>query len=666
MYREDLDGLRALAVLPVVLFHAGFGLLSGGYVGVDVFFVISGYLITDHLYKEVQGGRIDIARFYERRIRRIFPAFFFVVASVLIAGLFLLLPLELTDLSKSALAATFSVSNFWFYFDSGYFSAAAETKPLLHTWSLAVEEQFYLLWPPALWLLYRFARHRLLLVTLVLCGLSLGLNAVMIQISPSATFYMLPTRAWEMLAGAALAISSYRPQRHREAIAAIGAALIVVPMLVYTADTLFPGLAAVPVVLGTVLVIASAENTAVGRFLSTTPMRGVGLISYSLYLWHWPPLALANLHFGEDVPLEVSLLCIVLAIIMAAVSWRFIEQPFRRPAVRTIRPHRALLGGAVATATFAACAVALLSGMPNRLPANVASVAEVAALPDLSRTPCFWESGSVPTPAACLAVDGDDRTANLTVLWGDSHGPPFAAALRSEVEDLRVLGRAGCMPLIGFAPYRFERIDTVCAEFNEEVFAELVASPHVKTVILAGRWARLFFPDDDFEAQRLVASGDDRLVSPETALRSSFHATIEGLERSGKKVIVIGGVPEFTTALPECLARAMWLGLDATLCSHHRETLPGSVASRTVRAIAEDFPMADFIWPRETLCRRGTCMRTLDGLPVTRDTDHLTEEAAEAVLQATSPRLISAVSAGQSGEAVIPRRNGAASGDLGG
>lgn len=332
-YRREIDGLRALAVIPVMLFHAGYDLFAGGYVGVDVFFVISGYLITGILLRELAAGDFSIGRFYERRARRILPALLLVIAATVpFAWAWMTEPLY-ADFSQSLLAVLAFGSNILFWQQSSYFDVAAELKPMLHTWSLAIEEQFYIIFPPLLWLLFRKCGARLAVVMLALVAvLSLIATELFVRHSPIAVFYLLPFRAWELLAGAFCAILHfYNPRSENQSIALIGIGMILVASFLFDASTPFPSMYALLPVGGTVLVVLfGSERGIVGWLLANKYLVGIGLISYSAYLWHQPIFALARIRFDLVHGELVFLALIALTLLIAWLSWRFVEQPFRR------------------------------------------------------------------------------------------------------------------------------------------------------------------------------------------------------------------------------------------------------------------------------------------------------------------------------------------------
>ena len=342
-YRADIDGLRAIAVLSVVLFHAGVETFSGGFVGVDVFFVISGYLITTIIHREVAAGSFSITRFYERRFRRILPAAAVMILTVLVAGELFFTPAHQDSLAKSALAAALFSSNIFFFLESGYFADPAHSMPLLHTWSLAVEEQFYLVLPLAMLLIAKYGRERYRTWLWLLSIASLAACVSLTEANASAAFYFGHTRAWELLAGGLLAVNAVpavRDQRSRELVALAGLLLVALSVLLFSELTVFPGLAALLPVLGTVMVIHSGTHgaTLVGRCLSVRPLVFIGLISYSLYLWHWPVVVFAQYYSVVSLSPAAISLVLITSFLLAVGSWRYIETPFRKKTARGRAP----------------------------------------------------------------------------------------------------------------------------------------------------------------------------------------------------------------------------------------------------------------------------------------------------------------------------------------
>jgi peptidoglycan/LPS O-acetylase OafA/YrhL len=339
-YRPEIDGLRAIAVAAVILFHAGFALFSGGFVGVDVFFVISGFLITSIIVEELKTGRFSVLRFYERRARRILPALFTVMAACVPFAYRLLSPDDLKDFAQSLAAICLFASNVLFWGESGYFDTQAELKPLLHTWSLAVEEQFYVVFPLLLLAAWRLGRGVLLSLIGAIAVVSLFLSVDEVRNFPSAAFYLLPSRAWQLLVGALASFVADRWQAADvrqpavrlagEAVGWSGMAMIILALFLFDERTPFPGLNAALPTIGTALVLLCAsDRTSVGRMLAWRPLVGLGLISYSAYLWHQPLFAFTKHALLADLPTDLAIVLCAATIVLACLSWRFVEQPFR-------------------------------------------------------------------------------------------------------------------------------------------------------------------------------------------------------------------------------------------------------------------------------------------------------------------------------------------------
>jgi len=332
-YRPDIDGLRALAVLPVILFHLEPSWIPGGFVGVDIFFVISGFLITKIIWREAQEQRFTFARFYERRARRILPVLFTVLTVSSCLALWMMTPAELSSYSETLAGAALFASNIVLFFQTGYFDAAAHQKPLLHTWSLAVEEQFYIFFPIVILVSLKFLKVRFTLLLVVLGAvLSFLISLYVTNKDPSLSFYWLPFRAWELLFGSLIALGilpELRSRVLRHAVSVVGLVLVLVSLAFYSSGTLFPGLMAAPPVLGATMIIWSGPSSLIGRALSAKPLVFVGLISYSLYMWHWPIIVFAELYLIREPYLYELLAIFAVTVMVSYVSWRFIEQPFR-------------------------------------------------------------------------------------------------------------------------------------------------------------------------------------------------------------------------------------------------------------------------------------------------------------------------------------------------
>ena len=457
-YRADIDGLRGVAVLAVVLYHLGIGPIGGGFVGVDIFFVISGFLITAIVQKEIETGSFTYARFYERRVRRLFPALFAVLLVTTLAGTWFLLPTDLMLLGKGVISTLVFASNVFFWRESGYFDNDSEINPLLHTWSLAVEEQFYIGLPILLILTHRFWRRHLKLVLLVTACASLLACVVVQPLRASAVFYLSPFRAWELLVGALLAVDAVpviRRRGARELLAAVGLVLVVGGS-VYIRPAGFPGWQALIPVLGTAALIhaGSSGGSIASRALRFRPLVHVGLISYSLYLWHWPLIAFAKYRNGLEPLGEWKWTLLVAALLIATASYHFIEKPFRRRRGATGLKRPLFAKSAVAIVLLATTSAIVWAGdgWPGRFaPAVVAFdnerqvvipfevCASQGALPSAQGSPCR------------LGAEGVEPS---MLLWGDSHAlawaPAFDSLLRKHGRAAVLAVNTTCPPLADF------------------------------------------------------------------------------------------------------------------------------------------------------------------------------------------------------------------------
>ncbi len=388
-YRPEIDGLRAIAVVPVVLFHGGFTGFEGGFVGVDVFFVISGYLITRILLSDLAQGRFSIVRFWERRARRILPALYFVILCCLPLAWMLMVPSQLMDLGGMLFSVVIFAANIHLWRTTDYFSPAAEENPLLHTWSLAVEEQFYLLFPLLLWLVWRVwrgERKNILFVMFLLVLSSLAFAHWMHDRHPVANFFLLPSRAWELGVGAICALWLHSRVQPRSGWAAmLGLGLILLAVVIFDDSTPFPSLYALLPVLGTALVILTADSRAwIGRVLGSRWFVGTGLVSYSAYLWHQPLFAFARIQSVTSEPsLPVMATLALVTFGLAALTWRYVEQPFRRPGhAGGVSPRAVVAGASVMALALVAVAFALLTtgGLRDQWIARHANLATELAL----------------------------------------------------------------------------------------------------------------------------------------------------------------------------------------------------------------------------------------------------------------------------------------------
>jgi peptidoglycan/LPS O-acetylase OafA/YrhL len=596
-YRPDIDGLRAIAILAVVLHHAGVPVITGGFTGVDIFFVISGYLIGGQIYAEIRDGSFTYLLFYQRRARRILPAFYAVLLFTFAAGLILLSPNELRFLARDAFAATLSASNISFWRLNNYFDPRNNLRPLLMTWSLGIEEQFYLVIPLFMALLARL-RHRLVLPAIVIvCALSLLLAAHDVGFAPNQAFYRLSDRAWELGFGVALAVFELdrRPLRLPAPLtnlaAFAGLVLLLAPFFLLTPQTPFPGLAALPSVLGTAILIALPASFVNRSLLALAPLVFIGRVSYSWYLWHWPLLSFLHSATVDALPIPAALLAVSLAFILAVLSWRFIEQPFRHSAT----PPAPLLRryAAASLALLAVCAALYVSrGLPQRYSDLAAIEAPTLAL---EADPCLASGQDKPNLSpACYPGAAADPAPNFApqssiAIWGDSHAAALAPGLRSLAlqrgYQLAEFAKNSCTPLIG-ATHLIPRLPGLvgqCRRFNRATFSLIQSDPRIRIVVLAASWSAPFMRTslDGWLAPdpALLLNPDSTLASPSSAepiassrpalsslldssslvptaeanlrlYRSALDATVHALQATGKQVILVQDMPSFPVDPP--------------------------------------------------------------------------------------------------------------------
>lgn len=560
-YRPDIDGLRALAVIPVLLFHLGLG-CPGGYVGVDVFFVISGFLITSIILREIRAGTFTLSGFWVRRIRRILPALVVVVLATLIGAGFVLYPEDYRLFGKEVISQAALVANFYYWQQDGYFDAPAEKLALLHTWSLAVEEQFYLLFPFLLGLLHRHGRS-LLKWTGALAVASLAWSVVGVHAFPRASFYLLPARAWELLLGSLLALwqaSGKRPLSNTlsEVTSWIGLGLILYAIATYSTLTRFPGPAALAPCLGAGLLIASnsATRTIVGRLLSLSPVVLVGKISYSLYLWHWPLIVLYRARSIHPLTLNEQLGILLASFLLAWLSWRYVETPFRKPSASSPTTPRLVFQtfGVVTLVTIVLGTIIYKNdGFESRFSPAVVQYMKA----DLAREPGdkkdLLENGA--PPLLIRAKSAPNARVLPVLIWGDSHARSILhlcrEACRETGTNIYASAFAGTPPLLGtLHPPRM-----TSRAYNDAVLA-FIRSKQIETVILVGRWTHHAIGDPEANAPPALRDSDAPEMSSQEAFRTSFARTIQALTEARVSVWVMKQVPDHTIDLPSALATA--------------------------------------------------------------------------------------------------------------
>jgi len=615
-YRADVDGLRAIAVLAVLAFHGFPAAAPGGFAGVDIFFVISGFLISGIILDGLARGTFSFADFYWRRVRRIFPALILVLAACLAAGWLLLLPDEYNQLGKHIVAAAAFLSNFAFWREAGYFDGAADLKPLLHLWSLGVEEQYYLVWPLALFLLRN--RPRLMAGMIAAGGLaSLALSVWLTQAAPVAAFYLPVTRFWELLAGSLLAWLAARGRlsaRFADAKALAGLALIAAAFALLSAERDFPGWWALLPVGGAALLIAAGPRAWVNRrLLANRGMVYVGLISYPLYLWHWPLLSFARIVQGGEPPVAARIALLVAAIVLACLTYELIEKHIRRAQLPVVR--RAAVPALAAS--MAALAVGGALALKNAMPAHSASIPFVR---EIAQASADWAY-----PGDRVIVGDSTHT---VLFFGDSHmqhyWPRVAKLVDERARPVRTVifkTTGGCAPVPGI-----ERRGQHCSPFVEKGFA-LAQRPEVDIVVIAASWVGFLNRGDYYK----VGDADEtplKLITPETEwVMQGFAESLQRLVAKGKRVVIVLSSPRGDAFDPKSLVRrdGMVVHVGMGLAPVPRMKLASvtwGIDSRLRRIAAATG--ASVLDPTDWLCGRDACPAADEqGRPLYKDDSHL-------------------------------------------
>ena len=641
-YRSDIDGLRAVAVLSVLFFHSGISFFSGGYVGVDMFFVISGYLITTIIVREIANNEFSISKFYERRFRRILPALVVVVVVSLILGSLLLTPEGVVDLGKSAIATALFSSNMLFYFESGYFDGAAEMKPLLHTWSLAVEEQYYIFFPLLLIFIAKIDTKHYLRWLLTLGALSFVACVVLTSIKSSIAFYWIPTRAWELFIGSILAlhiIPNPRKRFLREVYSILGVTMIAYSIFQYSSETSFPGIAAILPTIGTALIIfaGTGGRSLVSRILSLRPVVFIGLISYSLYLWHWPVIVYAKIFSIRELTEPVILMMLILIFALSMLSWRYVETPFRKRVL--FKGRRTLLGAsAIVSASLVISGLAFIinDGYPGRLTNNIALNDTVKDYKWSHWASCEKVVNRIKNGQNLCDIGIKTERVSF-ILWGDSHARALASGVDLSAKNIGLKGKiatqSACPPLLSIErPNRRS-----CNEFNQAVLEFISVTHEIETVILAARWALLTkgtrYKKESGGPVKLV---DIKSFSPDglpnvELFEIGLRRTIKELHSLGKKVVLVNPVPEVGYDVPSAhliasMTRREINKIIAPTADEY-EKRAEEVAS-IFREIKEQM-FAEIVSPEIYLCDTSYCNVAIGGIPLYRDDNHLSTFGSE-------------------------------------
>jgi peptidoglycan/LPS O-acetylase OafA/YrhL len=643
-YRPDVDGLRAVAVLFVVAFHMFPYWAPGGFIGVDIFFVISGYLISTLILQNLERGTFSFAEFYARRVRRIFPALILVLFATYAFGWFVLLADEYQQLGKHIAAGSGFVSNLVLWSEAGYFDNSSDTKPLLHLWSLGIEEQFYIAFPLLMWVIWK-ARVNLLAVIASLAAVSLYLNIDKTASDATAAFYSLHTRFWELLCGTLLAWVALHtdviPVGRRQRALANAGSLVGVSLLAYglvniTREAHFPGAwAAIPVA-GAALIIAASPSAWVNRAVLSNPVAvGVGLLSYPLYLWHWPLLSFARIIEGDVPRASVRVTAIVVSFVLSAATYKLVEAPIRRPGSGASRV--ALLATAMAIVGSVGYHAYSANGLAFR------SVVERHSVFMAGLVWRYWDNPECTARFGMSPCQYSGESLKVLIL-GDSHGNQLYPGLVKYVNREHGIIAAGtCPPVLGLTVYvEKNQAAHPCAtvDYLSLNLRILDANPGIDTVVLASFWRPvldgriLSARGRDYFGSIRVASTvpQERALAQDELVYRGLARTIRELTRRGKQVIFVRDAPDMELDIRDtCLERLSFFSEMASDCRLPRSMFDERREKESVLVgkLTAAFPALEVVDPFPVLCRADYCSLTRDGRPLYRDEHHLSEYGSE-------------------------------------
>ena len=625
-YRADIDGLRAVAVSVVLLFHAFPESLPGGFVGVDIFFVISGYLITSILVREANDGRFSIINFYIRRAKRIFPALLLVLASSAIIGWAMLLPKEWQQLGSHEFAGAMFISNIKLWRESGYFDSQSELKILLHLWTLAIEEQFYLLWPLVVFVGVRLGSVKLIGLTIGLCVSSLLASAMLTPKYATLSFFLPATRFWELLSGSGLAIVLYE---YAGAISArfsasaayllenvlglVGAGCIIASVLLFSSATEFPGYLAIFPVFGSAAVIAAGPKAVANRWFLGNPVAvRLGLISYPLYLWHWPLLALSRIWNGGEVSANWRSLMLVLACLLAWMTYRWVEKPVRAHS-QPKRDTAVALNLWIALISLGLAGVAAWTGVIAPRSAKSVLVRRITAAQSdwIYKKDLEWRGGR----------------SGRVLFVGDSHMQHYAARIAAIMSEQRDASRSasfvtegGCAPIPGIT-----RKSVDCASFMQRA-TQAMRAADVSTVVLAASWVGFSQRGDYYR----IGDSSRQTFVPMTAatgwVLDQWADQLSTLVRSGKRVVIVLSSPRGPLVDPvRMIDRSVWSWDEKPVLDRSLSELKNLVSDvdKLVMEVALTAG-AEFVDPFPSFCRMDVCGVVTDGGdPIFSDDSHI-------------------------------------------
>jgi peptidoglycan/LPS O-acetylase OafA/YrhL len=630
-YRSDIDGLRTIAVFLVILNHAGFSLFTGGFVGVDVFFVISGFLITSIIYPRLIQNNFSFTWFLSRRIKRLMPVLLFVILVCSIVFSFVLLPQDLQSYYKSTIYVILYVANFFFWRENGgYFDGGSEEVVLLHTWSLAVEEQYYLIWPLILALFIKFlGAKKTIVASIALCVFSTVFSQWGTDITIGAAYYLLPTRFFELLVGSCLALAwSNLPSPNKitsHILSLIGLALIVSSALLLNEYSSFPGYNGLYPVIGTALIIYASSNGIVNRILALKPIVFTGNISYSLYLWHWPILVLFR-YTNIELTLFNQLLAITITYLLAVLSWKYIEQPTRHMKVSEFKEIITKFYIIPSTALIVIAIVGLMfNGYPKRFSNEIVAMEKaVNTYASESRKLChspYRSSENLPNDM-CIFNTTDNNTSTDIFIFGDSHANHIVPFIHNLAKDADVsvqdytLDR--CVPIFDLKWGSNLHLSQLCKKRND-LALEHIKSNHFKYVVLGASWPGI-------QTKRIFT--DTRVENnqeKEVILTTRLESTLQAIVNNGATPVILADLPTLGGKSPKCTLKKELFDPLLDCGIYKTQNL---LFSKLILLMQNKFPQLIIIRPADLFCSGEKCTMDLQNTPLYRDEDHLNELGA--------------------------------------
>lgn len=643
-YRPDIDGLRALAVLIIIVFHFDKTVLTGGFMGVDIFFVISGFIITSLIYPQIQSNEFSFSEFYNKRIKRILPLYYLVAVTSLIIAYLLFSPNDFVSFADSLRYSSAFISNIYFERNTGYFANSSETMPLLNIWSLSVEEQFYLIWPIFLLAATRFVSNKVAVGIIVALIIALASYSHFLAITSSAeAYFLIQSRGFELLMGAILAIGlikkrqkelEYNPRIYQLS-GIVGVAIILVMLISLDKESLFPSYNAVLVCIGAMLIIFSGsnKNTPLYKFLSLPLLVYIGRLSYSLYLWHWPIQSFYRYYYSE-FGLKGFAICSVLTLIFSVASFKLIENPLRYTKFKKRYIYLFYFVLPLTTLILIAKNIEKNEGYPDRFSDQALQLylSSISKFEGKDHKLALMEGFSPFSPTVIGNQYGNKPTAYI---WGDSHAQHF----RGFVDELGkkygfsalFSGEGGCPPIAEGGIIKNGALDKKCEQNNKSTLESILRSD-VEIVFLGGRWAvytETTLAENEEGNHSYLGDKHDQIQSVENNRRvitKGLEKTISTLIAHGKTPIIFTQIPSYPFNPSNCLFKKMTVESLANLsCDIDKQAFEERYrfAKALFASFKDKYPQMLIIDTQPLVCRDNTCVSQLDEQPLYKDNDHI-------------------------------------------